>query len=143
VMVGDNAYEPKYLERLRQLADERVVFTGSIYGDGYWALQKHAGIFVFACEIGGVHPALIEAMAAQNATLYLDTPENSETAGDAAVAYSKDETELAAKLQNLLENDIEREQWGNRARQRAQERFAWEAIANKYERLFEEVTSKR
>ena len=143
VIVGDNAYEPKYIERLQHLADDRVVFTGSIYGDGYWALQKHAGIFVFACEIGGVHPALIEAMAAQNATLYLDTPENSETAGDAAVAYSKNETDLAAKLQNLLENDAEREQWGIRARQRAQERFAWEAIANKYERLFAEVTSKR
>jgi len=143
VIVGDNAYKPEYLERLSKLADDRVIFTGFVFGDGYWALQKHAGIFVFACEIGGVHPALIESMAAQNATLYLDTPENHETAGDAAVAYSKNETDLAAKLQELLDNDAEREQWGIRARQRAQERFAWEAIANKYERLFEEVTSKR
>ncbi len=97
---------------------------------------------MFACEIGGVHPALIEAMAAQNATLYLDTPENNETAGDAAVPYNKDEASLAAKLQDLLDNEAEREQWGQRARQRAQELFAWEAIANKYERLFEEVVAK-
>ncbi len=143
VMVGDNAYKPEYLEGLRKLADDRVVFTGFVFGDGYWALQKHAGIFVFACEIGGVHPALIEAMAAQNATLYLDTPENHETAGDAAVPYSKNELDLAQKLQRLLENDAEREQWGVRARQRAQELFAWEAIAKKYERLFEEVVRKR
>ena len=143
VMVGDNAYKPEYLENLRKLADERVIFTGFVFGDGYWALQKHAGIFVFACEIGGVHPALIESMAAQNATLYLDTPENHETAGDAAVPYLKDEADLAAKLQSLLENGAEREQWGLRARQRAEELFAWEAIANKYERLFAEVTSNR
>lgn len=143
VMVGDNAYQPEYLERLRELADDRVVFTGFVFGDGYWALQKHAGIFVFACEIGGVHPALIESMAAQNATLYLDTPENHETAGDAAVPYSKNEADLAAKLQALLENEAEREQWGIRARQRAQELFAWEVIAKKYESLFEELTSKR
>ncbi len=66
VMVGDNPYDTGYIERLKSLGDERVRFTGAIYGDGYWALQKHAGIFVFACEIGGVHPALIEAMAASN-----------------------------------------------------------------------------
>lgn len=143
VIVGDNAYKPDYLEKLRRLADERVVFTGAIYGDGYWSLQKHAGIFVFACEIGGVHPALIEAMAAQNATLYLDTPENSETAGDAAIPYAKDDADLARKLQPLLENEAEREQWGLRAQQRAREMFAWEAIAGKYERLFDGVVSRR
>ncbi len=58
VMVGDNPYDDGYIERLKALADERVRFTGAIYDSGYWALQKHAGVFVFACEIGGVHPAL-------------------------------------------------------------------------------------
>lgn len=143
VMVGDNAYKPEYLESLRSLADDRVVFTGAVYGDGYWALQKHAAIFIFACEIGGVHPALVEAMAAQNAVLYLDTPENHETAGDAAVPYTKDESSLAAELQNLLDSDAERKRWALRARQRAQELFAWEAISNRYERLFDELVGKR
>ncbi len=142
VIVGDNRYTPEYLDDLRQLADGRVVFTGAVYGDGYWALQKNAGIFVFACEVGGVHPALIESMAAENATLYLDTPENNETAGDAAVRYSKQESDLAQKLQMLLDNDAERQQWGLRAKQRAQERFAWEAVARKYEELFADVTAK-
>ena len=43
VMVGDNRYGDGYIERLKQLADDRVVFPGAIYGDGYWALQKNAG----------------------------------------------------------------------------------------------------
>ena len=143
VIVGDNAYKPEYLEKLRKLADDRVVFTGAVYGDGYWALQKHAAIFVFACEVGGVHPALIESMAAQNAVLYLDTPENNETAGDAAVRYSKDERDLAQKLQVLLEDEAARQGWAVRAKQRAQALFAWETIANRYERLFEEVVPRR
>ena len=143
VMVGDNRYTPEYLDELRKLADERVIFTGAIYGDGYWALQKHAGIFVFACEVGGVHPALIESMAAENATLYLDTPENNETAGDAAVRYVKDEADLAQKLQTLLDNEAERQHWGARAKQRALERFAWQAVARKYEELFAEVVQDR
>jgi glycosyltransferase involved in cell wall biosynthesis len=139
VMVGDNRYDPAYEADVRRLADGRVMFTGAVYGDGYWALQKHAGVFIFACEVGGVHPALIESMAAQNATLYLGTRENDETAGGAAVRYSKSEEDLAEKLQMLIEDEGARREWGSRAKERAEAKFAWEAVARKYEELFEEV----
>jgi glycosyltransferase involved in cell wall biosynthesis len=143
VMVGDNRYDVGYLERLKTLADDRVVFTGAIYDQGYWALQKHAGIFVFACEIGGVHPALIEAMAAENAVLALDTPENNETAGDAAVRYAKSEEDLAARLQSLLDDPRARAEVASRAKQRADALYRWEAIAEKYEKLFGEIVGKQ
>ncbi|HUI84491.1 MAG TPA: glycosyltransferase [Candidatus Binatia bacterium] len=136
VVVGDNSYDPGYIERLKSLADERVRFTGAIYGDGYWALQKHAGVFVFACEIGGVHPALIEAMAASNAVLYLDTPENAETAGDAGVPYKKWDDDLASKLQSLLDDAAVRQELSGRARRRAEALYRWEAVAEKYEKVF-------
>ena len=142
VMVGDNCYAPEYLDRLREMADERVVFTGAVYGDSYWALQKHAGIFVFACEVGGVHPALVEAMAAANPVLYLETPENLETAGDAAIAYSKSEDDLASKLQALLDDAAAREHWAMRGKQRADALYRWDAIARKYEKVFEEILAK-
>jgi glycosyltransferase involved in cell wall biosynthesis len=136
VVVGDNPYKPNYLEQLKSLGDERVRFLGAIYGDGYWALQKHAGVFVFACEIGGVHPALIEAMAAGNAVLYLDTPENTETAGDAAMPFEKSGADLAAKLQSLLDNPTARRQLARHARQRADQLYRWDAVAEQYEGLF-------
>src|SRR5579864_3248523 len=72
VIVGGNDYRPGYVEQLRALAGKNVVFTGAIYGDGYWELQRNAGMFIFACEVGGIHPALIETMACGNAALYLD-----------------------------------------------------------------------
>jgi glycosyltransferase involved in cell wall biosynthesis len=142
VMVGDNRYDPGYLERLKSLGDERVRFTGAIYGDGYWALQKHAGVFVFACEIGGVHPALIEAMAASNAVVYLDTPENSETAGDAGLRYEKSEADLTAKLQSLLDDSGVRQQFALQAKQRADALYRWDAIAEKYEKIFSKLVGK-
>ena len=143
VMVGDNRYDGGYLERLKSQADGRVRFTGAIYGDGYWTLQKHAAIFVFACEVGGVHPALIEAMAAENAVLYLDSPENNETAGDAAVRYSTSPDDLAAKMQTLLDKPEDRQRWAERAAARANQLYRWDAVSEKYEQLFEEVLSKR
>ncbi len=142
VVVGDNPYKPNYLQQLKSLGDERVRFMGAIYGDGYWALQKHAGVFVFACEIGGVHPALIEAMAASNAVLYLDTPENAETAGDAAINYAKSEHDLAAKLQSLLDDPSSRQQLAARAKQRADALYRWDVIAEKYEQLFQRLMKR-
>ena len=139
VMVGDNRYSDAYLERLKQLADDRVMFLGAIYGDGYWALQKNAGVFVFACEVGGVHPALIEAMAAGNAVLYLDSPENNATAGDAAIRFSKSADDLASRLQVLLDDPAARQHWGTRAATRAHQLYRWDEVAEQYEKLFEEV----
>ena len=81
-----------------------------------------------------MHPALIEAMAAQNAVLYLDTPENDETAGDAAIRYSKSPDDLAAKLQRLLDDPEERQTLGGRApSRRAPGLYRWDAVAAKYE----------
>ena len=142
VMVGDNRYDGAFIERLKAMADGRVIFTGAVYDEGYWALQKHAGIFIFACEVGGVHPALIEAMAAENAVVALDTPENNETAGDGAVRYGKSAEELATKLQALLDDPDARAAVARRAKQRADELYRWEAIAGTYEGLFVEMLGK-
>jgi len=143
VVVGDNRYDSEYLERMKRQAGERVIFTGAIYGNGYWALQKHAAIFVFACEVGGVHPALIEAMAAENAVLYLESPENNATAGDAAVRFTKSADDLAAKLQALLDDPAASQQWAVRAGERARRLYRWDAVAEKYEQLFQGLMRAR
>jgi glycosyltransferase involved in cell wall biosynthesis len=142
-MVGDNRYDRGYPARLKAQADGRVMFTGAVYGDQYWALQKHAGVFVFACEVGGVHPALIEAMAAENPVLYLDSPENNETAGNAAVRYRKSPDDLAEKLQKLLDEPAERRRWAGRAVERALELYRWDEVAEKYETLFNQLRQRR
>jgi glycosyltransferase involved in cell wall biosynthesis len=116
-----------------------VQFTGAVYGEGYWALQKHAGIFIFACEVGGVHPALIEAMASQTAVLSLETPENNETAGDATIPYRKSPDDLAQKLRALLDDAEARRHWATLALARADRLYRWDSVAEQYEKLFGEI----
>jgi len=136
VMVGGNPYDPAYVARLKSLADGRVVFLGGVYGPGYWQLLRNAGLYVFACEVGGVHPALIEAMVAGNPVLYLDTPENRETAADCAVAFRPDAADLAAQLTRLLADPSLRDSRAHKARERAEAAFGWEAVTRSYESLF-------
>ena len=139
VIVGGNAYDAPYVERLKSLADRRVIFLGPVYGNGYWQLLRDAGLYVFACEVGGVHPALIEAMAAQMPVLYLDTPENRETAGDGGMPFRADSADLAAGISRLLADANLRKELGRKAQERASRVFGWEETTQKYESLFSEL----
>ncbi len=143
VMVGGNMYDPAYVQRLKSMADPRVIFTGGVYGEGYWQLQKNAGLYVCACEVGGVHPALIEAMVAENAVLYLDNPENRETAGDAAVPFKPNPEDLAAAMKKLVSDEPLRREFARKARERAETCFSWEETTRKYEELFREVAAPK
>jgi len=71
--------------------------------------------------------------------LYLGSPENNETAGDAAVRYTKSAEDLADKLQKLLDDPIERQHWAELAVEHARRHYRWDEVADKYEKLFEEL----
>ena len=47
--------------------------------------SQHAAVYVHATEVGGTHPALVEAMGFGRPLVVHDTPENREVAGDAAL----------------------------------------------------------
>jgi glycosyltransferase involved in cell wall biosynthesis len=139
VMVGGNAYDQAYVARLKSLADKRVMFPGPVYGDGYWRLLRSSGLYVFACEVGGVHPALVEAMAAQKAILYLDTPENRETAGNTGIPFRAESAHLVQEMSRLLQDSNLRRELGSQARDRAARMFSWDETTQKYESLFAEL----
>jgi len=139
VVMGGNAYDGSYVDRLKSMADGRVIFTGPRYGKEYWQLLKNAGLYIFACEIGGVHPALVEAMAARKAVLYLDTPENRETAAECGLSFRPDAGDLAAGMARLIGDARLREELGRAAQDRAVHAFGWEETTLKYEALFAEL----
>jgi len=139
VIVGGNTYEPSYVQQLKSLADRRVIFTGPIYGDRYWTLQQNAGLFVFAGEIGGIHPALVEAMAAGNAILYLDTPTNRETVVECGIPFQPDQGDLEIKLSQLIGAPKQIEDLREKARQVARETYGWDRIVDQYESLFSKM----
>lgn len=142
VIVGGNAYDAAYVERLQSAADRRVIFLGPVYGSGYWQLLRDASLYVFACEVGGVHPALIEAMAARKPILYLGTPENRETAGEGGMPFRADSADLAAGISRLLGDANLRDELARKAQERATKMFGWEETTQKYEALFADLASK-
>ena len=86
-LIGDAPYAAEYIRQVRDTHDPRVVMPGAIYGQGYRELGSHCFAYIHATEVGGTHPALIEAMGRGALTLYLDTPENAEVAGGAGIPF--------------------------------------------------------
>jgi glycosyltransferase involved in cell wall biosynthesis len=139
VVVGGNPYVPKYEQELRALGGPRVVCVGAVYGERYWDLQRNAGIFIMAGEVGGTHPSLVEAMVSGSAVLYLDTPENSETVGDAGIAFKKSVADLAEKLQYAITSPQLCDRISVLARERAAAFYSWSVVAKQYESLLGEA----
>jgi glycosyltransferase involved in cell wall biosynthesis len=132
--IGDAPYAAEYIARVRDTKDLRIVIPGAIYGQGYKELQSHCFAYIHATEVGGTHPALIEAMGRGALTLYLDTLENSEVAGDAAIPF--EHATLASTLERVLAmEEAEREGYRAKARRRVEERYSWAAVTTAYERL--------
>ncbi len=137
LIVGDAPYAHDYITDLKERArgDKRIVFTGFVFGQDYRALQQNAYCYVHATEVGGTHPALLEAMGYGNCVLTLATPENIEAVGDAGIAYA-DELDLAEKLQRVLRDGSLVQSYRNRAQTRVQQHYDWDCVVDQYERLF-------
>jgi glycosyltransferase involved in cell wall biosynthesis len=140
LIVGDAPYARGYIRDLKARArgDKRIIFTGFVFGQDYRALQQNAYCYVHATEVGGTHPALIEAMGFGNCVLTLAAPENIEAVGDAGIVY-EDEKDLCSKLQRVLRDGSLVHSFRNRAQARVQQHYDWERVVDQYERLFAEM----
>lgn len=134
VIVGGAPYAREYISQLKQTRDPRVRFLGFVFGEDYRALQQNAYCYVHATEVGGTHPALIEAMGAGNCALTLATPENLEVIGEAGIVYGSQE-ELTEKLQRVLADASIIGEYRARAMARVIELYNWEQITDQYELL--------
>ena len=140
VMLGSGLYAPELVRQLHAHRSERVLFPGALYGADYRTLQRNALLYFQATEVGGTHPAMIEARASGGAVLAHDTPENREVGGDAVGYFQFRPMEtLSNVLRAWLTDPATLEDFRQRARNRAAGLYSWEAVVDRYERLFSEL----
>ena len=138
VVVGDAPYAAAYIARVKSLADPRVRFPGAIYGDGYRQLLANAAVYVQATEVGGTHPALVEALGYGRVVCYHESPENEEVAADAGLPFDVRRPEtLTTLLRDVLDRPAAYSVWKERAIRRVKERYRWEDVADRYEAVLE------
>ncbi|MCA1598773.1 MAG: glycosyltransferase, partial [Chloroflexi bacterium] len=144
VIVGDAPYADDYVTSLRAYEGPGVIFTGYLFGEGYRQLLHNAYMFVLPDEVGGTHPALIEAMAAGNCIVVNNHEPNVEAIGDAGLSYDGrlGAPDLARVMGQALADPALAAALGERAKSRALALYSWRSVTDAYERLCDEVTAR-
>ncbi|MBD3374877.1 glycosyltransferase [candidate division KSB1 bacterium] len=144
VMVGDAPYSSDYIAELKKTQDQRIIFTGYVFGRGYKELQSHAYFYVQATEVGGTHPALLEGMGYGNCVLANDVPEHREVLGPAGIYFDRfDDRDLAEKMQYLCDQPETMKNYRVNVKQRVKDRYSWDKVTEQYERLFRRAAKSR
>ncbi len=144
VIVGDAPYAGAYRSGLRSLAEQgNVIMPGAIYGGDYHALLSKCASYFQGSEVGGTHPALLEAMGAGALVVSHDTPENREVLGGAGIICSfYDQERLSNIIAEIIRDGLELRKHGIEAKARVEELYSWDAVTDQYENLFYEMAKK-
>jgi len=141
VIVGNAPYSDAYVASLKDRAGKKVIFAGYQFADKYADLQLCAYAYIQATEVGGTHPALVEAMGFANCIIANKTPENCEVLSDAGLFYEKNDAQmLSQRFSEILSKPSLVLECRKRALQRARDTYNWDKIANDYKNLLLELT---
>lgn len=144
LMVGDAPYAKSYCTSFKNTKDPRIIFTGYVFGDDYKVLQQNAYVYIQATEVGGTHPALIEAMGYGNCVLVNGTPENMETVNGSAVPFwfyrgDRAAEGLRRKIQSVDNDPKLVSSYRKKAMQHIKRTYRWERVTEQYIDLIEQV----
>jgi glycosyltransferase involved in cell wall biosynthesis len=142
VVVGDAPYGPHYMDRLRNLANAKVLFPGRINDQSKLnALYRGAYLYIHGHEVGGTNPSLLRAMDAGVAPVALNVPFNASVVNGSGVVFDKNNDSLAGILEHLVAHASEVQQIGQRASLRALKDYSWDTVVAKHYGLFTRMTS--
>lgn len=136
VIIGDNEFDREYVQQLYTTKDQRIVFTGYLYGKEYESLLHYALFYVSASLLEGTSPSLLSAMAVNGFAVVSDLPENIEVLkGSCALFKTGDQNSITENISKYITSpeiiEIEREKTKNIVK----EYYNWDEISLKYLKL--------
>ncbi len=146
VMIGGSTYDPEFEQAIRATRDPRIKFLGFVYGKNYKSLQQNAYAYIQATEVGGTHPALIEAMGFGNCVLANDKPELREVANGSALFFKVSERntrDLARKIDHLAHHPLLARSLRRKAIEHVRRQYTWKNSIGAYEDLILQTITAR
>ena len=138
VVVGDVPYKDTYAENIKNINDERVIFTGYVKDQDLLAeLYHNSYAYIHGHEFGGTNPTLLKALAYGCAILALDTRFSREVLDNEkyGVYFCKNNESLYNLINNIDGNSKLINKYKMKSRQRIIENYTWEKITKQYKDL--------
>lgn len=142
VLVGPSD-DMSYASSLRRLAkqlgvEDRLELAGPMDFTRLPDVYRSASVVVTPSHAEAAPLALLEAMSSGCAVVASGIPQHLEVGPDAGVTFvpTRDPVAMAKAIAGLINNAEARVHDGEAARRTAVERYSWEAIAERFERLY-------
>jgi len=140
VIVGDSEYHRDYVKELKSNGDNRIIFTGYIYGEEFKKILKGCLFYVQPSELEGTSPMVLTAMGYGKCVVANGIPENISTIGDAGIFFKKNDVEdLKVKIELLLSDISLIKSYGEKALIRVKENYNWGKVADDYLKLYKKL----
>jgi glycosyltransferase involved in cell wall biosynthesis len=142
VIAGGANYDSPFHRRLREIATDRVIFTGHIH-DQTVIKELHCNCFAYVHghSVGGTNPSLLKAMGYGNCILALETVFNTEVLADTGLFFPKDEQALATLMRRVEGDPALVRELRLKGPARIRKEYTWEKVSDQYDRLFREVVA--
>ena len=150
VIAGGDSFAPDYVQQLRGMSSDRVLFTGHVSGAILEDLFENAYAFVLPSAVEGMSNALLSAMAHKRPVVVSDIPENlavvngayldSEMPESLALVFRLgDWSDLADKLAVLRDNPDDASHRGIALHAHVRKNFSWDSSAERTRSIYSEI----
>jgi glycosyltransferase involved in cell wall biosynthesis len=137
VIAGDSLYEIAYVNQLKEMANQDVIFTGFVSDEEMSELFSNAYVYVLPSEVEGLPHSVLQGLSYGRCVVTSDIEPNREALGDCGYTFRMGDPEsLRAVLQKLMDNPdlVKAEREKSVARVRAV--YDWEVVVDKFEDLY-------
>lgn len=150
IICGKGYPKQEYGERLEEYVEkkginEKVIFTGEVFGEQKAELYYLCDIFVFPSLLEGFGIAVAEAMVCGRPVVALRCSSLPEVVQDGATGFlacPKDKEDFLNKILSILENPNLGQRIGKAARLHATQNFDWHKAAEQNTRIFRSILEK-
>ena len=141
---GSGAYGDRYAEDLKQYASDRILFPGAVYDPAHVKVLHHNCQFLInGNQPGGTSLGLLKSLGYGTCTMAVNTPDNAYALKNAGVVFELDDDDLAARMQELLDDPDLIERYRGSAVERIKEEYLWEVVVDKYEQVLKRLAGKK
>lgn len=149
LIVGPGEMKNKLMDDVKRLGlSDKVIFSGKISGNDLPKYYAASDVFVLpsVARLEAFGLVIAEAMASGKPVVVSDIPGVREVITDGVeglLVPPMDEKTLSEKINILLSSPGMRKKMGESGRKKAEEKFSWDRVIGKIEKVYEEAVSSQ
>ena len=146
VIIGDVPFEDAWANNLKNLKDDRLIFTGYVRDpDELASFYSHCFAYFHGHEYGGTNPAMLKALGYGCAILALDTPFNQEMLqnGKHGWYFQKNPESIRVMVEEAENSPIQLEELRSTARTGLTQKYNWDHVTDQYLEVLTALAKKK